>query len=309
MFFSCIKENNESDGELEETVGCKLKSGLSADQIQTLDAFVFKQDGTLDCYQRIEHPGSTCGIASGSGKKRLLLIANSCTGKYGWADIRNLHSAALLTTDLEIERRMTPLMSCLIDIQAGEEILTELHPLRSEILLQTLRCDFSGRSYAGEKLTDIKVYLTYANASCNIIPEVRNRAFRLINPGMLDEHHLKKFKEQDLMMQALDEDVGREALWANCSLFCYCNEPEEESIGSPLTKLVIEGKIGGDTYYYPIRINPYGGGVAPGGKYVFDITLKRAGATDPDGNLEEEDIEINMEIVEWETKEWYDVEF
>jgi hypothetical protein len=49
--------------------------------------------------------------------------------------------------------------------------------------------------------------------------------------------------------------------------------------------------------------------VAPGGKYIFDIVITRAGATHPDGNLEEDDIEVNMEIEEWREKEWYEVGF
>jgi hypothetical protein len=76
-----------------------------------------------------------------------------------------------------------------------------------------------------------------------------------------------------------------------------------------MTKLVIEGKIGGHTYYYPIKINPQGGGIARGCRYNFDIVLTRTGVTDPDGELNEEDIEINMEVEEWKEKNGYIVSF
>ncbi len=308
MFFSCIKTDM---AEYNETAmpDKRAKSSMISECIQTLDAFVFEQDGTLDCYQRIENPDCICTIASGSGKKKLLLVANSCRDRFDWAEIRNLNTAAGLTAELEDERRHMPVMTCLTDLTAGEEAFPGMLPLRSEIMLQTLRCDFTGKPYAGEHLTDVRVYLTYANASSRIVPGSQDASLRLINPGILDELHLEAFKEKDIIVQSLREDVGQEAVKAACSLFCYANSPGEESIGSPYTKLVIEGKIGSDTYYYPVKINPDGGGVASGGKYVFDIVITRTGATDPDGDLVEEDIEINMEIEEWREKEWYEIRF
>lgn len=309
MFFSCIQAEDLSESENEDTLKMHVKSSISSACIHTLDAFVFNPDGTMDCYQRIENPGSAYTIASGSGAKTLLLIANSSRDRYEWSEIRNINTIANLTCNLEDEKRNMPVMTCLKDVTAGEESFPDMLPLRSEIVLQTIRCDFSGKPYEGERLTDVRVYLTYVNASSCIVPSDRNTSLRMINPGMLDEHCLETFKEKDIIMQSLNEDIGPQAVKAACSLFCYANSPGEESIGSPYTKLVIEGKIGSDTYYYPVKINPEGGGVAPGGRYVFDIVITRTGATAPDGNLNEEDIEINMEIEQWREKEWYEIKF
>lgn len=310
MFFCCTQmETPPADGG-----GCKVSSllkteGSDSQSIQTLDIFVFDPDGTLDCYQKIQEPDNSWMIASGNGPKQLLLIANSNKDTYEWPEIRNLNSFARISTNLEQERRSLPLMSSMLPINAGEEAYHDMHPVRCEVVINTLRCDFSKESYAAEHLTDVRAYLTYANASCSIIPQSPVRASRLINPGMLDEHNLEHFLEKDIIVQDITKDIGNQSLSIDCKLFCYANEPDKESIGSPFTKLVIEGKIAGDTYYYPIRINPQGGGVAPGGKYIFDIVITRAGATHPDGNLEEDDIEVNMEIEEWREKEWYEVGF
>jgi hypothetical protein len=70
---------------------------------------------------------------------------------------------------------------------------------------------------------------------------------------------------------------------------------------------VIEGKIGQDTYYYPIRVNQENRGIRRGCRYILDITITRAGATDPDGSLESIGLEINMEVEEWKEKEKYTV--
>lgn len=310
MFFSCIQSESLLEDRKTTSLFGILKSSSDTDmEITVLDAFLFDPDGSLDCYQQYEHPPRVIGTASGSGQKTILLIANSNKNRYDWADIRTLNSINGISFDLENERQIHPVMGMMKSITAGESVSIDLHPLRSEIHLRSISCDFSDKAYKGMKLTDVRIYLTYVNASCNIIPKHPVQASRLINAGMLDERHLEQFEEKEMIMQEISTDIGREKVLVERSLFCYANESEEETIGTPFTRLVIEGRIGGDMYYYPIRINPRGGGIADGCRYIFDIIITRAGATDPDGNLQEEDIEISMEIEKWKEKEWYEVEF
>ena len=310
MFFCCTQPDSAPSSLMKINASSLLKTENSVSgEIQTIDVFAFDPDGKLDCYQRMKEPDTPWIIASGSGIKQFLIIANSGRDTYLWPEIRSLISITGIDVNLEKERRRFPMMSSLLEIRAGEEASLQMHPIRCEIVIKTLRCDFSNESYAKEHLTDVRAYLTYANASCSIMPQPPVRASRLINPGMLDEHNLEYFLEKDIIVQNIAESVGSQSISTSCTLFCYANEPVEESIGSPFTKLVIEGKISGDTYFYPIPINPDGGGLTPGGKYIFDIVITRAGATHPDGNLKEEDIDIKMQIEEWKEKEWYDIKF
>lgn len=308
MFFSCIQTESLHE-EVPNIVGIMKASSNMDMEIATLDAFIFNPDGRLDCYQQHEYPDENIETASGSGQKTILLVANSNKDRYEWTDIRTLSSINGIFFDLEKERPGRPVMATIKSITAGESVTLDMQPLRSEIHLSSIRCDFSDKSYKGMKLTDVRIYLTYANATCSIIPKHPVQASRLINVGMLDECHLEHFEEKDMIVQEIATDIGSEKVPVGRSLFCYANEPEEETIGTPFTRLVIEGRIGGNIYYYPIRINPQGGGIVNGCRYVFDIVLTRAGATDPDGNLEEEDIEIKMEIEKWSEKEWYEVKF
>ena len=73
----------------------RLKSSISStEEVQTLDAFIFEPTGKLDCYQRIVKPGMSCEIASGSGPKQVLIVANSKRDKYDWAQIRSINTIA-----------------------------------------------------------------------------------------------------------------------------------------------------------------------------------------------------------------------
>lgn len=310
LFFSCIKIKSDADDGSKGQVETIVKTTIdSLDNIEVLDAFIFEPSGKLDCYQRITSPGSLCEIASGSGPKQILLVANSKYEKYDWTKIRNFSTLSDIYVELEDERYGLPVMTSLLDINAGEQMSVNLLPLRSEVRLNTLKCDFSDEVYCNELLTEVKIYLTNVNANCCIIADEHSNSSRFINTGMLDPRHLSQFTEQDMIAQILDINIGSTTTQIQRSLYCYANQPIEESIGSPMTKLIIEGKIGGDTYYYPIRINPKGRGIARGCRYGFDIILTRAGVKDPDGDLNEKDIEIIMEVEKWEEKDGYSVMF
>ena len=194
-------------------------------------------------------------------------------------------------------------MSWVGRINAGEAITPYLTPVRCEIVLRSLRCDFSKKPYSSESLTDAKAYLTYVNATTRIIPQEPTLPSRIINAGMLDNGILSLFMDKTIIVQDIGPRFGKQTVQVDKSFLCFANQPIQESIGSPHTRLVIEGKIGADTYYYPIRINDINGGLGKGNRYILDVVLTRAGATDPDGTLEESGIEINMEVETWKEKE------
>ena len=310
LFFSCMNIDSSVNQDIEARVTTLVKNQLnSSDKVETLDAFVFEQSGKLDCYQRIVSPDSSCEIASSSGSKQIFLIANSKYEREEWAKIRNLSTLKDIYVELETERHDSPIMTSLLNVTAGEQVNISFLPLRSEVRLNSIRCDFSNEAYYNEILTDVKIYLTNVNANCSLVADEQSSSSRFINTSMLDPGHLSLFEEQDIVMQSIDIDIGNVTTKIQRSLFCYANQPIEESVGSPMTKLVIEGKIGGHIYYYPIKINPQGGGIARGCRYNFDIVLTRTGVTDPDGELNEKDIEINMEVEEWKEKNGYIVSF
>jgi hypothetical protein len=88
---------------------------------------------------------------------------------------------------------------------------------------------------------------------------------------------------------------------------------EEEGPGSPFTRLVIQGVLDGEVWYWPIDINRGEGrspeGIAGNCSYSFDIKLTRKGSADPDTAIKTESATIIMEVEKWEEKEEYSVAF
>ena len=169
----CDKHMHPQDGDFtEEETDSSVKLAVrKADQakIRTLDAFVFNADPLkrLDCYQRYEEAAKEQFlIGSCAGEKIILLCANSPWGKVGWEEVQSLQRASSLKVDLEDEDSDYPVMSAQVRLSAGCDTSgITLERLTSEIELRSVRCDFSGKPYEGEAITDARAYLTNANAT------------------------------------------------------------------------------------------------------------------------------------------------
>ena len=125
----------------------------------------------------------------------------------------------------------------------------------------------------------------------------------------MDMSAVSGFKDTGIIYREIDEDIGEDAIYPDIILFCYPNDAGEETAGSPFTRLVIEGRIRGETYWYPITINRGDFGIASGGDgrgigrnmmYSYDITIRRTGTKDPDIPVSLEDVTISCPVEPWE---------
>ena len=288
------------------------------DDITCLDVFSFNDDvfERLDSYQRFEHvefKDNTCSIGTSSGKKRIIMLANHTSDKYEWIDINCTKALEKTRFDLEQEEPDYPIMTADFKIDAGESLNSELEPLTGEVLLRSICCDFSGKAYSGSELTDIKVYLTNVNASCGIWNNDDGSPARIINAGRLNGDDLSRFTHPEMIYQDLGNSVGSIRSYPGIKFKAYPSYHQDESIGTPFTRLVIEGKIMGHTYYYPIAINRTAksdnSGLRRNMCYIYDITIRRTGLTDPDGNIEDSFADIDIEVEKWKERDWYDLHF
>ena len=277
----------------------------------TLDIFAFENDRLkrLDSYQRIERfSGSQTQVASTGGSKIFFSCLNGPRSVYNWADINSYSSLYRLYCSLEDERHDRRCCTGEAEADVTErKTIVRLVPLSSEIVLQSVRCDFSGTPYAGAPITDVKVYLTNVSASCPVLIPDGFGPTRIINCGMLCSEDLKQFRNPEIIMQEAGH-ISDQTTYPDICLLCYPNMLPQESFGRPATRLVLEGKIESMTYYWPITINP-GTGIDRGNRYVFDLLIRRKGVTDPDIPFELENIEFTMRVKPWREKEEYSVGF
>ena len=83
--------------------------------------------------------------------------------------IRKYDDLLTLYTDLKNENPEYPVMCCEKKINVGNNgrIELELKALMAEIRINSLCCDFHARPYTGEKLENVRVYLTNV---CSRVP-------------------------------------------------------------------------------------------------------------------------------------------
>lgn len=286
----------------------------SIDKAECIDILVFNDDALqrLDTYQRFETGSYQSVKASSSvGNKIMTIVVNGQRDRYGWAGILSHQDMNGICGKLENETSVHPLMNGESRIKAGNPTDIKVQKLSSEIHLRSISCDFRGKSYEGKELTDVSIYLINVNAEANVLNDTPYLPIRIINNGKLEMADVDAFKEPESIFRELPYAIGAIAIDPEVRFRCYPNETEAEGPGSPFTRLVIEGKIDGTTYYWPININRENGGTGIGRncRYVYDVKLTRLGHTDPDIPVETEEAEIIMEIEPWEELEEYGVRF
>ena len=297
-------------GSPSETVTRITMEAISG-KIGDLDIFVFHNDRMqkLDCYQKVSDPVSwNNAVVSSSGERVIAVCANSGMAAGEWASIRSLSYLRDLSFSLEDESIGHPFMCGIAEISSGKTSKNKsiyIRPLLSIVELKSLKCDFSGRPYADETLEDIKVYLTNVNAECRIMEDSEILPSRIINSGRLREEDVNGFADPSLIVERVEGSIGGKTVKTDICLICYPNNSVKEGPGTPFTRLVIEGKIKGETFYWPLNINKEnkGYGIGRNERYIFDITITRKGTKDPDTPVSKEDIDINFIIEKWNEKE------
>lgn len=305
--------------EAADTAPVKVAVHNQQEKLEGLDIFVFNDDvlQRLDSYQHEANPDpEEIMIFSQEGSKLLMACANTHKTTEDWMRIRTAGTLDDYKVDIENETRDYPSMSCVMRINAQNDT-TFVHKLLmsrilSEISLRSIACDFKGRTYEGEHLKNVKVYLTNVSATWPIWKGVSHPE-RIINHRRYSAEDMTQMKDNGLLFAEIDEDVGPYPIMPDINLYCYPNMSSDESPGSAYTRLVIQGEVEGQTWYWPININRSTSGIGVGVErnmnYIYDIIITRKGSADPDTAISTESITINMNVEGWSEKENYQVRF
>lgn len=263
-----------------------------------LDIFVFKDGAvkSLDSYSRCHLDGSaTVGVVSGKGDRIVAMIGGAHLKADQIASIRCYEDLESLYVSLEEEVDGEPLMSGETVICAGEEgpWSIVLEPLVSKVEVQGLSVKLKG-AYAGKSLTDVQAYLINVNGSCQPLRRDGFRPVEILNNGRLRETDLARLSSPQLLCKTprVSRQMDGETTYESFNLYCYPNDVAQESLGSPFTRLVIQGDIDGQTYYYPVPINRPGFGYSAGKEgicrnvsYIMNIHITGPGSLSPSEDI------------------------
>lgn len=261
----------------------------NSNKIKTLDIFIFNDDELkrLDSYISVNRPSTAyLQVESGSGDKLMVMVANIADKSFSAAEISTYESLEEKYWELKDEDPNYPVMSGTCSFCAGSDGYTpiQLTPIMSNVCLDFIKCNFSGRGYTSKELENAVVYLTNVSGRAEIMRENGFRIKELVNAGSLDKSYLGSMTHPELLYSKV---VPKQ--WKPVNLYCYPNDGADGVVGSQHTKMVVQGDIDGATYYYPIEINQEGYGYSSGPhgvsrnvKYSYNLTITRKGSTDPD---------------------------
>lgn len=296
--FSCISPE-ESVPDRKQTQIYITKAEKTT--LEGLDLFFFypEEPMKLDSYQHFGGADARFGLLHGGsteGERRVAAVANLPEGALppdGVLSFRNLSSQLSRFGD---ENPASPVMTGAAPVVAGSDPRCEvrLRPLLVRIGVHTLCCDFHGRPYEDALLEDVRIYLTYVKASAPLFDEKSGEGW--INEGGLSESDLSRLAHPETVFREIKGPVGETVLKSDINLFCYPNGTSEEDLANRWTRLVIEGKLEGETCYYPVVLGP----VEAGTEHIFDFVITRRGTSGPDIPADSRMIRIRSRLVPWQ---------
>ena len=263
------------------------------------DLFFFDNEGErmLDSHIRcdIGEDGLLEG-ASRTGAKTAIVIVNPHHNDYPWKDVRTIDAINRLTFSLLDDNPDSPAAVGKADLIPGTGgcIRINTTPFLCTVNIHSICCDFHGKEYGTEQLENVRFYLTNVSGSCTLSGESSGTSW--YNLGGLDEVFIKAIKRPWMLMKEFPQPIGASTVFPDISLFCYPNPASEDSFGSPVTRLVIEGSIGGTVYYYPVSL----GAISCGERRKLDITITSKGTSDPDTPATSDMITLAFRPLGWE---------
>ena len=272
------------------TLRLQVKSAEGTPPPSSLDIFIYNSDtGSLDAYQpwtppTISFSGEPAIVCSSKKIPRSVMVVSGLSRNWEWGQIRSIDNLREALVSLEEDQPdSAAVLSGSVTIGDGfdESCTVTLRPLLCRIKLNSLTCDFSGRPYDGETLKHPRAYLINAGSETLLFPDEGAVPF----PA--------GYRNMGADCGELPVIEGTQG-----TLYCYPNPATEEGLGTPMTRLVIEGELLGRTWYYPITLPQ----PLRNRSYEFDITLTMTGSTDPDVPVDAAAVRIALSVKPWEEK-------
>ncbi|MBQ7194210.1 MAG: FimB/Mfa2 family fimbrial subunit [Bacteroidales bacterium] len=249
--------------------------------VRRLDVFVFDDDKMrrLDSYSRSGLSSiRTIRVESGGGNKILVVTANIDYTEEQILGILTLEDLEHIEASYAADDPEHPIMSGVSYFKAGTDG-------SGTVVLQPILSEIEIRAIEAEGVDDISAYLLNIPSSCPIL------SFDEIHPN--GYYHLQRFREGDMRRLSVPSMsyryIGEPFISDSYYLYSYPNQVEEESPGSPFTRLVIEGQKNGQTHYWGVNINRRGYGYSTGAegigrniRYSMTLRLVSDGSANPD---------------------------
>ncbi len=307
---------------LTKNTGLHNLDAMAMDSINLLEAFIFKEDGSLELYRRFGNSEivkvglSNLQFEITPGKKHIYAVANS---KTKWAGITTLDKFLKVPVYLQDEKYgyFTMAASTEIDIRESTTIRLKMKRLVSKIVVNGIKTKFAGTPYDGMYLRSARLYLTNVYGSKTYIGEDLADP-KILNKGKDIEADVSSTQIPGAFSENVHTLVGDAGYDTPQYFYCYENMIEQETSGRKFTRLVLEAVLDGKTYYYPIDINQPGygwtsaidhKGIKRSTIYTYNFVITGPGSDDPEKKITFKNITLDASVEGFTTIPKYIVHF
>ncbi len=295
------------------TKNTETQSQTQDNTINTVDVFIFRNAGTsssdnnkLDTYKRFSgNQVSNLQIQTTTGPKIVCVIVNSNMDSYTGMD------------DLETFRTMVSTLSketlgdwvmygegpCTMDVSST--LTVTVKRLVSKISINSIKTNFAGTSYEGMSLTDCKLYLINVHGDKILYSGDATSDPVILNKTKLVADDVSSTAQTGLIMDNISGTIDDDEYTTEHNFYCYSNVTADMQSS---TKLVLQAKLDGVTYYYPLPVNQeeYGYvatnghyGVQRNTSYSYKMVINRPGSLNPNEPLSPGTLSLTLNVANW----------
>ena len=315
LYLSLTPDSNLPGGENStKATGDGHGSQAFDNTIQTLEVFIFRinegypDNGVLDGYRKFtgEELGNLTNleVQTTTGKKIIYAVANSHRVNWKGINTRQKFEEQMASLKDEDVKNFMMTGGTEAQLQLASTVSFSIRRLVSRIKLNSVKTSFAGGPYEGLPLEEPKVYLINVQAS-KFIYNGAGQNYSILNNRKYVESDSQGSVMAGMISEVIPAPIYDDGYSVPHYFYCYENNLENEIGGNRFTRLVIEGKLNGITYYYPIPIK----NLERNSCYSIDITIKRPGSLDPNKDVEKGTLLATMTVLDWNVKDDSNVEF
>ena len=245
---SCSRDNPEGSGGLDAvevaldssrfTVRLRVLDNIADDapEIKSLDILMFDSDGMKNLLAKRRYetvPDSIVFYGKGSG--RIVVAVANAPGGLKHNELERFDGAEQLRFAFVEDNPLAPVMGGFCTLEAGCTGSLTLTPLLARVRLG----EVSNKMKGYVRMENPRLFLENLNPDAEVLREGGFRPSSIIETGA---------------KTSLPYDIGVFAQHPETEVFCYPNDSQQTSVGTPPTRVVLECEIGERTKQFRVEL-------------------------------------------------------
>lgn len=270
-------------------VDTKISGSSSESTVNDLQVFVFDDGGMLEAYGNTQSSSLSLDCIPGTKQVVALVNAPDLSGISSYAgltgQISSLSDNEVGTLVMEGEKS--------VNLATSTTVTVPVSRLVAKISLVGITNELALDYHRNQSFTVVSAYLINVAGTKTYLSDSQPDVW------------YNKMKYSSELETMLWETLGNTLIKPSASyskthyFYCYPNDTENDyndgTWQARHTRLVVEAKIGTDTYYYPVTLPQIEQNTA----YEVSLTVTRPGSDSPDRPVDTETASFTVKVLDW----------